>query len=111
MDERAHADELSSLISQMGYDAPLINDQSNDVKQKNYESKKRDEALHWIHSTRKQVFYQIIIIFYFINHFYDYKLFLMLSKTSCNRIVVSTSRCGRDNPGSNPGYSILFLFV
>ena len=24
---------------------------------------------------------------------------------SCNRIVVSTSRCGRDNPGSNPGYS------
>ena len=25
---------------------------------------------------------------------------------SCNRIVVSTSRCGRDNPGSNPGYSI-----
>ena len=27
---------------------------------------------------------------------------------SCNRIVVSTSRCGRDNPGSNPGYSILF---
>ena len=22
--------------------------------------------------------------------------------------MVSTSRCGRDNPGSNPGYSILF---
>ena len=29
-------------------------------------------------------------------------------KSGCNRIVVSTSRCGRDNPGSNPGYSILF---
>ena len=62
VDERAHADELSSLISQMGYDAPLINDQSNDVQQKNYESKKREEALHWIHSTRKQVFILIIIV-------------------------------------------------
>ena len=31
---------------------------------------------------------------------------LLLSR--CNRIVVSTSRCGRDNPGSNPGYSKLF---
>ena len=28
---------------------------------------------------------------------------------SCNRIVVSTSRCGRDNPGSNPGYSNCFI--
>ena len=27
----------------------------------------------------------------------------------CNRIVVSTSRCGRDNPGSNPGYSTFWL--
>ena len=99
MDERANADELSSLISQMGYDAPLINDQSNDVKQKNYESKKRDEALHWIHSTRKQVFIKLI-------YFNDYNL----CESSCNRIVVSTSRCGRDNPGSNPGYSILFFF-
>ena len=98
MDERANADELSSLISQMGYDAPLINDQSNDVKQKNYESKKRDEALHWIHSTRKQVFINLI-------HNYDKNS----CESSCNRIVVSTSRCGRDNPGSNPGYSILFL--
>ena len=62
VDERAHADELSSLISQMGYDAPLINDQSNDLKQKNYESKKRDEALHWIHSTRKQVFIKLMIL-------------------------------------------------
>ena len=30
------------------------------------------------------------------------------SVTSClygrDRIVVSTSRCGRDNPGSNPGH-------
>ena len=32
----------------------------------------------------------------------------MIRPSSCNRIVVSTSRCGRDNPGSNPGYSILF---
>ena len=48
----------------MGYDAPLINDQSNDLKQKNYESKKRDEALHWIHSTRKQVFIKLIYLFY-----------------------------------------------
>ena len=30
---------------------------------------------------------------------------------SCNRIVVSTSRCGRDNPGSNPGYSNIFSFL
>ena len=39
------------------------------------------------------------------NYFYieNFKISL-----SCNRIVVSTSRCGRDNPGSNPGYSILF---
>ena len=29
-------------------------------------------------------------------------------KSSCNRIVVSTSRCGRDNPGSDPGYSRFF---
>uniref|UniRef100_H2XKD2 Uncharacterized protein n=1 Tax=Ciona intestinalis TaxID=7719 RepID=H2XKD2_CIOIN len=28
------------------------------------------------------------------------------AKQSCDRIVVSTSRCGRDNPGSNPGHSI-----
>ena len=35
---------------------------------------------------------------------------LLLSR--CNRIVVSTSRCGRDNPRSNPGYSIFFdLFI
>ena len=24
-----------------------------------------------------------------------------------DRIVVSTSRCGRDNPGSNPGHGIM----
>ena len=29
-------------------------------------------------------------------------------QTGRDRIVVSTSRCGRDNPGSNPGYSNLF---
>ena len=29
-----------------------------------------------------------------------------VGKQSCNRIVVSTSRCGRDNPGSNPGVDI-----
>ena len=32
-----------------------------------------------------------------------------LREMSCNRIVVSTSRCGRDNPGSNPGYSNCFI--
>ena len=36
---------------------------------------------------------------------------IRLWRTSCNRIVVSTSRCGRDNPGSNPGYSILFSLL
>ena len=30
---------------------------------------------------------------------------------SRDRIVVSTSRCGRDNPGSNPGHGILFSHV
>ena len=29
-----------------------------------------------------------------------------LSSDSRDRIVVSTSRCGRDNPGSNPGHGI-----
>ena len=29
----------------------------------------------------------------------------------CNRIVVSTSRCGRDNPGSNPGYSTFYFEI
>ena len=28
----------------------------------------------------------------------------ILSAISRDRIVVSTSRCGRDNPGSNPGH-------
>ena len=28
------------------------------------------------------------------------------SELSRDRIVVSTSRCGRDNPGSNPGHGI-----
>ena len=28
------------------------------------------------------------------------------SEISRDRIVVSTSRCGRDNPGSNPGHGI-----
>ena len=27
-------------------------------------------------------------------------------RTGRDRIVVSTSRCGRDNPGSNPGHGI-----
>ena len=30
----------------------------------------------------------------------------MFSGDSRDRIVVSTSRCGRDNPGSNPGHGI-----
>ena len=29
---------------------------------------------------------------------------------SRNRIVVSTSRCGRENPCSNPGYGMKYLF-
>ena len=29
---------------------------------------------------------------------------------SRNRIVVSTSRCGRENPGSNPGYGMIIFF-
>ena len=39
-----------------------------------------------------------------------YTIFFVLSPTfssrrvSRDRIVVSTSRCGRDNPGSNPGH-------
>ena len=28
----------------------------------------------------------------------------MTQRPSRDRIVVSTSRCGRDNPGSNPGH-------
>ena len=32
-------------------------------------------------------------------------------KDSHDRIVVSTSRCGRDNPGSNPGHGIGQFFV
>ena len=31
---------------------------------------------------------------------------MQLSSNSRDRIVVSTSRCGRDNPGSNPGHGI-----
>ena len=27
----------------------------------------------------------------------------------CNHLVVSTLRCGRNNPGSNPGHGITFL--
>ena len=32
--------------------------------------------------------------------------YFRLSSNSRDRIVVSTSRCGRDNPGSNPGHGI-----
>ena len=28
---------------------------------------------------------------------------------SCDRLVVRTLRCGRSNPGSNPGHSTLFF--
>ena len=50
----------------------------------------------------------------FENHFFEilkisvFDINFIYKKMSCNRIVVSTSRCGRDNPGSNPGYSIFF---
>ena len=33
-----------------------------------------------------------------------------VSPTSRDRIVVSTLRCGRSNPGSNPGHGMLTLF-
>ena len=32
--------------------------------------------------------------------------YYQFSELSRDRIVVSTSRCGRDNPGSNPGHGI-----
>ena len=32
-----------------------------------------------------------------------------LSSDSRDRIVVSTSRCGRDNPGSNPGHAVVVI--
>ena len=35
---------------------------------------------------------------------------LEFMQASRYRIVVSTSRCGRDNPGSNPGAGRFFLF-
>ena len=35
--------------------------------------------------------------------------FVVFSK-SCDSIVVSTLRCGRKNPGSNPGHSRIFFF-
>ena len=28
-----------------------------------------------------------------------------------DRLVVTTLRCGRSNPGSNPGHGIFFMFV
>ncbi len=33
------------------------------------------------------------------------------SHSGRNRIVVSTLRCGRRNPGSNPGYGIDLFFT
>ena len=33
-----------------------------------------------------------------------FSLFTYSSSDSRDRIVLSTSRCGRDNPGSNPGH-------
>ena len=36
--------------------------------------------------------------------------FFVASEVGRDRIVVSTSRCGRDNPGSNPGHGILSLY-
>ena len=42
----------------------------------------------------------IIHFIYYVSIFNPYQL----SSDSRDRIVVSTSRCGRDNPGSNPGH-------
>ena len=50
------------LMTQMGYDAPSINDEdsiSNDIQHKTYDAKKAEEIKSWIHVTRKQVNTQI----------------------------------------------------
>ena len=38
-----------------------------------------------------------------------YNLYHWVIEARCDRIVVSTLRCGRNNPGLNPGHIILFI--
>ena len=38
---------------------------------------------------------------------FKYSFFGDIQCSSRDRIVVSTLRCGRNNPGSNPGHGIL----
>ena len=49
------------------------------------------------------------------SHLVSQKKSLLLSTVqwpnSRNRIVVSTPRCGRGNPGSNPGYGSIFILI
>ena len=38
-----------------------------------------------------------------------YNFFHWVIEARRDRIVVSTLRCGRNNPGSNPGHGIFFI--
>ena len=67
----------------------------------------------------EQNMYQIFIT-YFLCHFRHTARSLNLMLKICvassgisgrDRIVVSTSRCGRDNPGSNPGHGMPALLL
>ena len=41
----------------------------------------------------------------------NYVLFSVSLEHGRDRIVVSTLRCGRNNPGSNPGHGIFLVFA
>ncbi|GFS60709.1 hypothetical protein NPIL_604451, partial [Nephila pilipes] len=41
-----------------------------------------------------------------LSHFRDILKLLFIQGCRRDRIVVSTLRCGRNNPGSNPGHGI-----
>ena len=51
---------------------------------------------------------------YFCQDTYDLSVWKFVvrvsSSSSRDRIVVSTLRCGRNNPGSNPGHGIFFSY-
>ena len=60
---------------------------------------------------------QIIGIMYLSNHFGAQsspatKAFISLQQYICrDRLEVRTLRCGRNNPGSNPGHGIIFFLL
>ena len=56
-EERENAHELTNLISQLGYEAPILSEEKNslDLEQKRYEMKIAEEKRVWVHTTRKQV--------------------------------------------------------